>query len=107
MLDLVSKHGDNTAIPTLDPPTLLANTEAHDPTVDTGPQSTVVAPRVLPLPATQSSTPAPLTREDTRGEATDPPVDGSSKRLKLDSLPRFDLPHRTVGWCGLTLLSNG
>ena len=91
MLDLVSKHGDDTANPTLDSPTLLANTEAHDLTVDTGPQPTVMAPRVLPLPAnsqeeansvTQPSTPAPLTREDTRSEATAPPVAGSAQAAR-------------------------
>ena len=73
MLDLVTKHGDTTTNPT-SAPTLLANPEAHDLAVDTGPQTTVVAPRALSLPANsqevttsvpQPSTPAPLAREAT------------------------------------------
>ena len=112
MLDLVSKHGDTTANPTSDSRTLLANTEAHDLTVDTGPQTTVVAPRVLSSPAnsqeeatsvTQPPTPAPLTREDTSSEATGPPVAHSSKRLKLASLASLFLIEM---WAGVASLSS-
>ena len=112
MLDLVTKHGDTTASPTSESPTLLTNPEAHDLAVDTGPQTTVVAPRVLSLPAnsqeettsvTQPSTPAPLAREATSREATAPPVAPSSKRLKLASLASLFLIEL---WAGVASLSS-
>ena len=52
---------------------------------------------------TQPSTPAPLTHEDTRSEATAPSVAGSNKRLKLASLASLFLIEL---WAGVASLSS-
>ena len=110
MLDLVTKLGDTPTNPT-SAPTLLTDSVAHDLTVDTGPQTTVVAPRALSLPAnsqeettsvSQPSTPAPLAREAAGSEATAPDVASSNKRLKLASLALLFLLELGAGVASLS-----
>ena len=110
MLALVTEHGDTTTN-LISAPTLLTNSVAHDLAVDTGPQTLVVAPRALSLPANsqevatsvpQPSTPAPLAREAAGSEATAPDVASSNKRLKLASLALLFLLELGAGVASLS-----